>query len=42
MYNIQRAVDKCIIKIFGDNMTTRKTIKISLYTFNDKRFYKLY
>ena len=40
MYKIQRAVDKCIIKIFGDNMTTRKTIKISLYTFNDKRFYK--
>ena len=30
MYNIQRAVDKCIIQKFGDNMTNRKTLKISL------------
>ena len=39
MYNIQRSVDECRIQKIGDNMSTTKTSKISLYTFDDKRFY---
>ena len=39
MYNIERSVDECIIQKVGDNMTTTKTSKISLNTFDDKRFY---
>ena len=39
MYNTQRAVDECRIQKFGDNMTTTKTSKISLNTFDDERFY---
>ena len=38
MYNTQRTVDECRIQKVGDNMTT-KTSKISLNTFDDKRFY---
>ena len=39
MNNTQRTVDECRIQKVGDNMTTTKTIKISLNTFDDKRFY---
>ena len=39
MYNRERSVDECRIQKVGDNMTTTKTIKISLNTFDDKRFY---
>ena len=39
MYNTQRAVDECRIQKVGDNMTTTKTSKISLNTFDDKKFY---
>ena len=39
MNNTQRLVDECRIQKVGDNMTTRKTSKISLNTFDDKRFY---
>ena len=39
MYNTQRAVQECRIKKVGDNMTTTKTSKISLNTFDDKRFF---
>ena len=39
MYNTQRTVDECRIKKVGDKMTTTKTRKISLSTFDDKRFY---
>ena len=38
MYNTERSVDECRIQKDGDNMTT-KTSKISLNTFDDKRFY---
>ena len=38
MYNTQRTVDECRIQKFGHNMST-KTSKISLNTFDDKRFY---
>ena len=38
MNNTQRTVDECRIQKVGDNMTTTKTSKISLNTF-DKRFY---
>ena len=38
MYNTERSVDECRIQKVGDNMTTTKTSKISLNTF-DKRFY---
>ena len=37
--NTQRTVDDCRIQKVGDNMTTTKTSKISLNTFDDKRFY---
>ena len=37
--NTQRTVDECRIRKVGDNMTTTKTSKISLNTFDDKRFY---
>ena len=37
MNNTQRKVDECRIQKVGDNMT--KTSKISLNTFDDKRFY---
>ena len=39
MYNTQRALDECRIQKVGDNMTTTKTSRISLNTFDDKRFY---
>ena len=39
MYNTQRTVDECRIQKVGDNMTTTKTSKISLKTFDDNRFY---
>ena len=39
MYNTQRTVDECRIQKVGGNMTTTKTSKISLNTFDDKRFY---
>ena len=39
MYNTERTVDECRIQKIGDNMTTTKTSKISLNTFDDKRFY---
>ena len=39
MYNTERTVDECRIQKFGDNMTTTKTSKISLNTFDDKIFY---
>ena len=38
MYNRERTVDGCRIQKVGDNMTTTKTNKISLNTFDDKRF----
>ena len=38
MYNTERSVDECRIQKVGDNMTTTKTVKISLNTFDDKRF----
>ena len=37
--NTQRTVEECRIQKVGDNMTTTKTSKISLNTFDDKRFY---
>ena len=39
MYNTERTVDECRIQKVGDNMTTTKTSKISLDTFDDKTFY---
>ena len=39
MYNTQRTVDECRIQNVGDNLTTTKTSKSSLNTFDDKRFY---
>ena len=39
MYNTERSVDECRIQKVGDNMTTTKTSKISLNTFDDKIFY---
>ena len=39
IYNTERSVDECRIQKVGDNMTTTKTSKISLNTFDDKRFY---
>ena len=39
MYNTERTVDECRIKTVGDNMTTTKTSKISLTTFDDKRLF---
>ena len=39
MYNTQRTVDERKIQKEGDSMTTTKTSKISLNTFDDKRFY---
>ena len=39
MYNTERTVDECRIQKVGDNMTSTKTSKISLNTFDDKRFY---
>ena len=39
MNNTQRTVDECRIQKVGNNMTTTKTSKISLNTFDDKRFY---
>ena len=37
MYNKERSVNECIIQKVGDNITTTKTSKISLNTFDDKR-----
>ena len=42
MYDTERTVDECRIQKVGDNMTTTKTSKISLNTFDDKRFYVKY
>ena len=39
MFNTERSVYECRIQKVGDNMTTTKTSKISLNTFDDKRFY---
>ena len=39
MYDTQKTVDECRIDKFGDNMTTTKTSKVSLNTFDDKRFF---
>ena len=39
MYNTQRTVDECKLQKVGDNMTTTKTSRISLNTFDDKSFY---
>ena len=39
LYNTERSVDECRIQKVSDNMTTTKTSKISLNTFDDKRFY---
>ena len=39
MYNTQRIVQESKIQKIGDSMTTRKTNKVSLNTFHDKRFY---
>ena len=39
MNNTRRTVDECRIQKVGDNMTTTKTSKISVNTFDDKRFY---
>ena len=39
MYNTQRTVQESKIQKIGDSMTTTKTSKISLNTFDDKRFY---
>ena len=39
MYNKERVVQECRIQKVGDNMTTTKTSKISLNTFDDKKFY---
>ena len=38
MYKTERTVDECRIQKVGDNMTTTKTGKIILNTFDDKRF----
>ena len=37
MYITQRTVVKCRIQKFGDNMTTTKTSKICLNTFDDQK-----
>ena len=39
MYNTQRTVDEYRIQKVGDNITTTKTSKISLNTFDDKIFF---
>ena len=39
MNNTQRTVDESRIQKIGDSMTTKKTSKISLNRFDDKRFY---
>ena len=39
MYNTERGVHEFRIQNVSDNMTTTKTSKISLNTFDDKRFY---
>ena len=39
MYNTERTKVECRIQKVGDNRTTTKTSKISLNTFDDKRFY---
>ena len=39
MYNTQRTVDECRIQKVGETMTTTRTSKISLNTFDDKNFY---
>ena len=39
MYNTQSTLDEGRIQKVGDNVTTTKTSKISLNTFDDKRFY---
>ena len=39
MYSTQRTVDECRIQTLGDKVITTKTSKLSLNTFDDKRFY---
>ena len=39
MYNEQRTVDECKLQKIGYNMTKTKTNKLSLNTFDDKKFY---
>ena len=39
MYITQRIEYECRIQKVGDNMTTTKTSKIILNTFDDKRYY---
>ena len=39
IYNTQRTVDECRIQKSGDNIITTKTNKITLNTFDEKRFY---
>ena len=39
MYNTERTEGECRIQKVGNNMTRTKTSKISLNTFDDKRFY---
>ena len=39
MYNTERTENECRIQKVGDNITTTKTSKIILNTFDDKRFY---
>ena len=39
MNNTQRTVDESRIQKVGDSMTTTKTSKMSLNTFDDKNFY---
>ena len=40
MYYTRRSVDECRTRKVGDNMITTKTSKISLKTFDEKRFYE--
>ena len=39
MYNKEKVVQDCRIQKVGDNMTTTKTSKINLNTFDDNRFF---
>ena len=39
MYKTQRTVVECRIQKVGENMTTTKTSKITLSTFDEKRVY---
>ena len=39
MYSTKTTRDECRIQKVGDNLTTTKTSKNSLNTFDDKRFF---